>query len=283
MCQHRPVSLPWRCAGVVLTLAWAGVARGVVDVQATARGRIDGNVVQVDLSVTNAGTDDAYAVVPEVELQSGRQQGLAVPALEGGDAHAWQLALPVPAGPGTYPLIARVRYADARGTPLSAVVVDLVCAPPCARDAVRVAFPAWTLFLQERYLVSVAVENGGAAPLAVDLHAVLPDELPGQVTQRPVVAPAGGRADVPVVIENAHAQPGGTYAAWALVEFDADGLHHAAVAQAPVVVDESGTRAADRGPAVLAALALGAVGMSGISRFVRGRPPWRRRRVDRNA
>lgn len=281
MCEHGRVQVPWRCAAVVATLGWAGVARGVVDVQPTAHGRIEGRAVRVTLSVTNAGSDTAYAVMPDVEVDGARGQGAAVPELEGGEAQAWQLTLPAPAGPGAYPVVARVRYTDARGTPLSAVTVDVACTGACALESLHVAFPAWTLFVEEGYLVSVAVDNGGPAPIAGQLRAVLADELPVDLERQAVAVPAGGHVDVPVVIRNAHAQPGGAYTAWAIVEVDEAGGHRTVVARTPVLVTEGAERAASGAAAVVAAALLGAVGVSGTWRFMRGRPPWRRRRAAR--
>jgi hypothetical protein len=220
--------------GVLLVTALLAHSAGAtITIELNAEGRVDDGVT-FTLSAKNSGNEAAHDVEPEVVYEGKTSRGDALAALAPTTSHEWKFVLPAPPGTGTYPIIVRLRYADANGYPLSALLVHLQRTAGARSGPAR---PTLTSSPVSRFgNAHLVIENPGPQPLAGRLTLVLPTEFQTDPENQPVQVPAQGRQEMPLVFQNAGALPGSTYPIYTTFEYDQDGLHHAVVAGASVSV-----------------------------------------------
>ena len=80
------------------------------------------------------------------------------------------------------------------------------------------------------------LENPGVLPVAGRVVFVLPAHLSTEPESEPTAVPAGGRATVPLVIENHGATPGRSYPISAVFTYTENGIHHAVLAETTAAV-----------------------------------------------
>src|SRR5262249_19848043 len=143
-------------------LALASSARATITIQLSAETRLDQNVA-LTVVANNAGDEAARDVAPEVLYQGQRQQADALAALERGTKHDWACSLPPPSGPGTFPIVIRMHYADGNGYPLSALLVHLVRTPGAPGGPVRSKLGAGVM--TRSATAKLLLENPGPRPV----------------------------------------------------------------------------------------------------------------------
>jgi hypothetical protein len=193
-------------------------------------------------------------VEPEVIYQGQLTRGDALAALEHHARHEWKFDLPMPPGSGTFPITIRVRYADANGYPLSALLVHLVRTPgPAGPVRPTLSAGAMGRFANARLLL----ENPGPQPIAGRVAVVLPSEFRTEPESMPAQVPAQGRVEVPFVVQNGSALTDSIYPIYAIFEYDLGGNHQTVVSDTSIRV--VAIEPSQRRPLLIGAAALAAV------------------------
>jgi hypothetical protein len=233
-----------RCVVVVVASLVALVGRpagATITIELNAEGRVE-NGVAFTLSAKNTGNEAAHDVEPEVAYEGKTTKADALAALDPTASHEWKFNLPAPPGTGTYPIVVRLRYADANGYPLSALLVHLQRTAGARSGPAR---PTLTSGSVSRFgNARLVIENPGPQPLAGRLTLVLPTEFQTDPENQPAQVPAQGRNEMTLVFQNAGALAGSVYPIYATFEYDLDGIHHAVVSNTTVnvVTGSTGTR-----------------------------------------
>lgn len=204
---------------------------------------------------TNVGDAPASGVVPAPV--SAQHPGVAdAVALAPGEHHEWLLPVPPAPGPGTFPVVVRVRWTDARGAH-AVPVVTLASTPGESPSRVHVVLDAGQVGRTGHVRLHVA--SPYSEPLAGRVFLVLPDGLSTEPESVPAQVPAEGTVIAPFVVENHGVSPG-DYPAYAVFEHSAGGIRHAAVARTTITVGDDRGVGWDRrmlvGTAALAAALL---------------------------
>lgn len=226
--------------GVLLVAVVARPAAATITIELNAEGRLE-NGVAFTLSAKNTGNEAAHDVEPEVAYEGKTTRGDALATLEPNTSHEWKFALAAPPGTGTYPVVVRLRYADANGYPLSALLVHLQRTAGARSGPAR---PTLTSGPVSRFgNAKLVIENPGPQPIAGRLTLVLPTEFQTDPENQPAQVPAQGRNEMTLVFQNAGALPGSAYPIYATFEYDQDGIHHAVVSNTTVnvVIGSTGT------------------------------------------
>ena len=214
-------------------------ARATVVLEASTAAA-SGEPPAVQLVVTNSGTETARDVVPEVLYQHRTYSGERA-QLEPTVRRAWRFSLAPPDGVGTFPATLRIRWSDSEGGDALALVA-LVATPDAAASHLAAT---WTTEPIGRLgHAHLQLENPGVLPVAGRVVFVLPAHLSTEPESEPAAVPAGGRATVPLVIENHGAAPGRSYPVSAVFTYTENGIHHAVLAEttASVVGGSEGER-----------------------------------------
>lgn len=208
-----------------------------------------GAAASLDVVAVNTGDEPARDVRPEVIYEHRTYTGEAA-ALDPGTRHAWQIALAPPPGPGAFAATVRVHYVDSHGRGSVPVVAPV----PAGESPVRLRLDASPV--ARAGSATLLIENPDAEPIAGRVVVVLAGGLVTDPETLPARVAAEGRTTVPLVLENRGGLPPGSYPAYALFEYTAAGVHHAAVARTDVaVVADAGARRVR--PLVVGASALG--------------------------
>jgi len=222
-----------------------------------------GETVTVSVTATNSGDEAAHALVPELRLQSTIRRGDAVTNLDVGARTTWQLSLPPPSTPGTFPLTVRLSYADGRGRPSAADQVRVIGTP-----GTMVAPVTGTLLVEPTAAhgtATLTLTNPTLAPVAGRVVPVLPARFTTEPDSIPAQIPAQGDTVVTFVVENSDVPPGSNFPLYALFEYDQRGIHHTVLAETALRV-VAPVPAGSVPPLVVGGLALAvALGLLGVA------------------
>lgn len=215
-----------------------------LEVSGTARG---GTALRI--RAVNHGDVGATGVRPEAAYQRQTIGGDQV-EIAAGASHEWVLPLPAATGPGTFPVVVRIRYrTDAGRASIPLVVLaEVPAAAPPAVDVALSAFPAAGIARAR-----LQVQSRSARALAGRVVFVVPDGLSAEPESEPVQLAPGETRIVPVTLRGVAADA--RYPVSALFEYEEDGVHHAALATAELAPD--GSAPGRMRPLAIGALALG--------------------------
>jgi len=247
---------------LALVLAAPSGARADLGMTLTTEANV-AETVRVSVTATNSGDEAAHALVPEVRLQSTVRRGDAVTNLDVGRSTAWEILLPPPTGPGTFPLFVRLSYADGRGRPGATDLVRLIGTPGTMGAPVTgtlqveptAAHGTATLTLANPTLAPVA---GRVVPILPARFTTEPDSIPAQI-------PAQGTTAVTFIVENTSVPPGSTFPLYALFEYEQRGIHHTVLAETRLLVVAARPAGAVSPLVVGAAALLVAIGLLGVA------------------
>jgi len=181
----------------------------------------------VRLRVTSRDREAVLAVTPELGFQHRVITGDAAD-LAPGASHEWLLPLPALPGPGTFPVVARVRWAAPGGAAGTVPFVTSVASPDAAPGTVRAALDVPDITGSAGGTLTLA--NDGPTDVGGRVAFVLPAGLRTMPETEPAVVPAGGRIAVPLVVEAIGAPADAGYPLWAVLEYERDGVHHTTIA-----------------------------------------------------
>jgi hypothetical protein len=217
------------CVAVVAVPLRGEAAPGLV---LTGEARLGGPGT-LELVATNLGPEPLAGVAPEVVFAHRTESGDAV-ALAPGERRSWTFTLAPPEGVGMFPVTVRAGYRDGEGRAGSAVLV-LAVGTPDAR-----AGPVEARLLLGRVVGSsgaqLVLSSQAAVPIAGRAALVTAGGLQPQPETQPAEVPAHGETRVPFVIEDIGAELDEPQPVFGLLEYELDGVHHAALARAEATV-----------------------------------------------
>jgi hypothetical protein len=241
-------------AGVLLARGAHGSITLELRVDADVADRVDAHVV-----VKNLGDEPAEHVLPEAGLAGATARGDGPASMPPGFTASWDLALPRPAGAGTFPLVVELAYQDAFGHAFSVPAVHLVRTPGAGRPLLDVTMSSPPP-LQQTGTVTVAVTSRAATSMAGTLHLVAGRDVSVVPAERPIELAAGATTSVPVTVTAADGIPGSTTALPAYVTAAQGDRWEAAAASTLVTLGAPPVESNAAGFALLAA-ALAVVGL----------------------
>lgn len=204
------------------------VTRGAAGLTLEVETQLGSNGVFLHLTARNDDTAAVERVAPEVVYQHRTYTGELAAAVLPGNERAWDIVLAAPPGPGAFPIVVRTRYAEAGGRARSAVLARVVRTPGAPPTGVRATLAAHPV--SDHTTLALTLENQGAAAVGGRVSVVLPDEFSIEPESEPAHVVAGGRTDVPLVVENHRAPPGTAAPVFTLFEYEEDGRHQAVLA-----------------------------------------------------
>lgn len=243
--------MPLRC----IVLLCALVACGAPPPAANAPVRLTGDVRFRDgvpvLELVAHGSGETAEVTPTIIYQH-RTWSADAATIPPGSRHAWSLPLPPPDDPGTFPVTIRAEYRVGSRSAVAPLVLVLAT-PGAAGTPVRaglVTTPITTFGRGE-----LTLENGEDRPIAGRVSYVLPSGLRTDPESTPAQMASGGRAVVPLLIENRDGQTPSGESLYAVYEYAAEGSHYTVVASAPLAI---AARGGDSVPLIIGVAALAA-------------------------
>ena len=225
-------------------LAWVAMLGARAPCGAAARLELAADTgSDLQLWVTNAGDETAAEVIPELLFQH-RSETAQAARLAPGARHEWRFPLAAVPAPGTFAATIRVRWADEHGRRRSMPLVALVSTRDAPPSAVRARLDP-TSPVTRIGGARLVLENPGSRAVAGRVVFVLPRGLDTEPESMPAQLPAGGRTEIPVVLENTGALPPAAYPAYAVFEYPDDGGHATVLAQATIDIarEAAGSRA----------------------------------------
>jgi hypothetical protein len=219
---------------VLMMVALAATSPAAVTLETTATASVRDRAL-LRLEVANIGDAPADDVTPEVVYQGHDVRGESVTELHPGDRHTWSFDLPGPAEPGALPAVFHVTYTDPARHRASVPAVAAVVTPGLLPvPEVRATLTASPVTRFGRGVVML--ENPTPAPIYGRLIMVLPAGLTTEPQSQAAGVAAGGRSEVPIVLQNEGAPPGSSAPVFALFDYVLDGRRHLSVAPAVVTV-----------------------------------------------
>jgi hypothetical protein len=195
----------------LLAVLAAPAARAEVRLEVSGQAREAGGVRLVRVEVANRGHGTATGLEVEGELLGAHRQAALVEPLVAGATRSVELAFPADLPrPGVHGLALHLRYtpegAPAGASPSSqrAWLLLPLGADPAPSVRLRVADAVVT----RRAEVPVHLESADGAPHRVRLKVLAPRGLSALEPEAPVDVPAGGTAQVPLLVLVAGAPPG---------------------------------------------------------------------------
>jgi hypothetical protein len=264
----------------VALLLLARVAHATLSLEVTADSEIRGET-SVRVTAANVGDEPAQDLVAEASFLGTTVHGDPLDALPLRFSHVWNFTLPRPPGPGSFPLVVRLRYSDAFGHVTSAPVVHVVRTPGMALSPLEVTIEMGPLAATAEGRVRIV----NPEPVALDgtLGVVGGADLAIAPSAQAVTVPGRGTLDVPLHVENHGALAGSTVPLYAYLTVPRGDHQDSAVGTAGVaIVDAAPTRLAS--PIVIvpalavAVVVLLALAWWRVTRPGRGRPRADRRR-----
>lgn len=217
-----------------LLLMVAGFIGGILSAQATfisirseANAQIISNRVMAGLTLVNEGDESARSVSVSAQLLDRHASGPLRATLPPHEPLTSTLDLGVPpAEPGLYPIVFKIHYADANLYPFSALAFHFwpypenEIPPPALLPLVQ------PLALSEKGILKLKIKSLAAAPLDVQVHLYLPDELSCEIPELNLLLAPGRDRTVDFPLVNFSGRPGSRYAILIVLGYRQDGRYH---------------------------------------------------------
>ncbi len=224
--MKTPLVLLAACVGL---LPLSGQA-GVIQLRSVVTADVAATPPRLRIDLINTGDEPARAVSIEARLGAWQAQSEPVPALGPGGriSRTFQIT-DLPAVPGFYHAVVKVRYADENDHAFSSIsVAEVITHDSAAMDRVTASLEPADIDRNGALTVKVmAVDD---APVTARIRLVLPDEFQCAEVEREISVPPGAPSPVMFSVTNASALPDSTYAVFALLEYEANGLHRSVAA-----------------------------------------------------
>ena len=193
---------------------------------------VQSNTVAATVEAYNWGNETAKQLHIHTTFNKTTFQSTTIAHLPSGQTTNISLSLgPSPARHGTYPIVSRIRYTDAKGYPLSKVNVvtfTTEAASPPKNLPVRLTVNTSPLKRGETGELVVHAESSQTIHCTVQLH--LPDELTCDRPVQQIETHLDTKEYAPFTLHNAHGLPGSRYRCFAVAEWTENGQHQTIVA-----------------------------------------------------
>lgn len=232
-------------AAVLLFLPVQRAAGGTIAIRISSTAEVKEGLLRMAATIVNAGDETAVAVRPVFSFSGRETRGRAFETLGPQEVYEGTFSLAVSdLGPGRWPYRLAVDYTDGKHHPFQALRVSSVVLGsdpgPFGLELLGIDAPPLT----GPGAVRIRVRNPGSGSRQASIGFFAPADLEVVERGRSVVIAPGAHVEVSLGIAPRTAQVGSRYAAFAVLEYDDAGVHHALVADSLVEVRERRPRLA---------------------------------------
>lgn len=196
--------------------------------------------VEINLSATNRGDEEARHVQPEVRLLGQAIAGSLRQGLRPGELYSWETTVAVQKDsllPGRYPIFIVLDYTDRNLYPFSAVSATYLDSGKGRPSHVfgRIS----TVEISHKGKIEIRLSNQDDRDRNVTLKMVGPRELSLKEVKGPLLVPAHSELSVSSAVTNLSALSGSSYRVYAAVEYDEAGEHFCTAIPGIVTIGDS--------------------------------------------
>jgi len=196
--------------------------------------------VEIKLSATNRGDEEARHVQPEVRLLGQAIAGPLRQSLRPGELYSWETTVAVQKDsqlPGRYPIFIVLDYTDRNLYPFSAVSATYMNFGNGRPSHVSGRIP--TIEISHKGKIEIQLSNRDDRERRVSLEMVGPRELSLKEVKGPLLVPAHSDLSVSSSVTNLSALSGSSYRVYAAVEYDEAGEHFSSAIPGIVTIGTS--------------------------------------------
>lgn len=216
--------------------AWAGT----ISLNTTVTSQIRGEDLVVDVVLANLGTDAAHAVQIEASALGAKTTEKGPDLLPPNEPFETKLHLPFKVKtPGAYPVLVRVFFQDANQYPFSSLAPGVAVYEKSAASNLLIQGKAGDV--DEDGEVEFKLANLSERPLKLEISIYAPREFTLSAKDFKIDIPARSKRALRVEVKNFTALSGATYPILVIAQYEDQGTHYTASAEAMARV----TRASD--------------------------------------
>ena len=221
------------CLYAMILLHTAPAIAKIIQIETQTSVTVADGIVEVVVVATNKGDEPAYHVHVHLMLLGKSRSHKGKDLLgEGESLTVFFRKIPSPSKAGTYPLIARISFQDAKHHPFTAVSCSsfpigegVDSALECLGKAVSITRGGLQRF---------TVKNSGSQSRRATATLVLPEELSTSIPRRELVIEPGAEEVLLFEISNFSALVGAVYPVFCYLEYDSGDAHYTEVATSSV-------------------------------------------------
>ena len=205
----------------------------------TSASRVESGV-EIKLSATNRGDEEAHHVQPEVRLLGQAIAGPLRQSLRPGELYSWKTTVEVQKDsllPGRYPIFIVLDYTDRNLYPFSAVSATYMDSGKGRPSHVSGRIP--TVEISHKGKIEIRLSNQDDHDRNVTLKMVGPRELSLKGMKGPLFVKARSEISVSSAVTNLSALSGSSYRVYAAVEYEEAGVHFSTAIPGIVTIGSS--------------------------------------------
>jgi len=245
----------------------------VISLQSQVKNTVRGETLETTITVTNRGDETALNIQITAKSPQSSKQSAVLPDLPVGKSHSETSTFSLAGlNPGLYPLIVNIGYTDANLYPFSALAISPITYK--TGSAPSILGLLGNAKVRQSGRLDLKVKNLENQNRHLTIQLLTPRELSAENPLTTLDLSPGAESKVSFVVRNFAALKGSTYAVYATMEYEENGIHFTALAPGTLTIEPPGPLASlqhSLGPALLFLLALGAL--------IGGRIYWERRKV----
>jgi len=202
---------------------------------------VDGNQGVSRLSVVNRGDEAAFDTSVSFHLQEGfTAEEVFIGRLDPNIPFETEIVVKTPAGalPGVYPAAASVNYRDANSYPFSAVTPFNIVNSRQTTTAIFAVLDEVSVSESRGAELKLTVKNPDPVDRNANVMLYLPRELEAEKYSKKLFLPARGNAELEFEVSSFSALPGSSYAVFAAIGFEENGMMHATFARGTITIVE---------------------------------------------
>ena len=189
------------------------------------------------IKVTNLGDEAAYNVQLSLEANNQKTASSIKKQLGVRESFEWNVPLAFKTeNPGKYPLILTTNYEDANSYPFSAISVSAFDYKQATVS--DIAAKISNLELSDKGILELKIKNTAESAKDADIRLIVPKELTANKDRLSAKVQAKSEMPVNFEIEKFSALAGSSYAVFAVIEYDEEGMHYTSTANGAVKIVE---------------------------------------------
>jgi hypothetical protein len=226
-------------AGILVTLCVPHMWAGTIGITTTVSTTVTSNALQVTVSVTNTGDEQAYALHAKIAALGREVDTRKASDFPPGKPIVFRETLPIDvAVPGTSPVIVTVFCTDANQYPFSALAPH-VFSHGAAAGTVDLVGKMAAITLSKKGKLELDLKNVSESDIDATIHLIAPQELTVKNDEVKLRLPSRSDRRIQFELKNVSARPGSSYPLVAIIEYEEDGVHQTATAQGTVATTQA--------------------------------------------
>ena len=227
----------WSATVLLLGLLVSRAHAGTISISITSTAELQGDKLQVKVTVKNSGDEAAQSVTPVLHFRGQEARGQARPQLEPGASMEQTLVLPADKlGTGRWPFSLAVDYTDAASWPFQAMHAATVTngSPPPAKVGIE-KIAATTL--AGAGSIDATAANLSATERKVTPSVIVPEGIEAKATLGEITLAAWEKKPISVPLVNRTAKEGSRYPVFVVLEYDDGDAHQSLVSSGVVEIE----------------------------------------------